>query len=78
MNSQALSAFIDSVEFPIDVNEPEPQQLVLRKLGEYVTSFDPVYSMHVEGDDLVVIGFSELRVPVGSFGEMAIEPYEDE
>lgn len=81
MTREEVQQFIDSTEFPIKVDSRrnEGYQLNLYLGGDHVYTYDPVHEMRIEGDTLVIIGFTkyEYREPLEGFDELRVEPYDN-
>lgn len=61
--------------FPIHMeNTDTPQQLFLLNREETTACYDPVYSMRVEGDELVVVGWlnNEYRHKLSEFTSLEV------
>jgi hypothetical protein len=55
---EKLKEFISTIELPIHIeNTNNPKQLVLTKNGEYISSYDPVWKLEVDGEELKVTGW---------------------
>jgi hypothetical protein len=77
MTIEELQKQIDAIEFPILTSGEDPKQLYLYKWGEYVESYDPVWSMKIIDDKLVIVWFinNEYVYSLSDFDTIKVEPY---
>ena len=76
MTIQELQKFIDAIQLPILTSWGNPQQLYLYNWLDYVASYDPVYSIKIVGETIVIQGRKyEYEHNLSDFDSIKLEPY---